>query len=72
MANLIGVFKSFPKEIFRVNNGPHVHLRQLSPNRRIYDISVRHGMVEAKALQPHSYKGESFGRMGLVEKHEAC
>ncbi|KAH7113895.1 hypothetical protein B0J11DRAFT_142953 [Dendryphion nanum] len=32
------VFNIFPKEIFRVNNGPNVHLRQFTPGANFYDV----------------------------------
>ncbi|OAQ58269.1 hypothetical protein VFPPC_12236 [Pochonia chlamydosporia 170] len=58
MANLIGVFKNFPKELFRINNGHHIQLRQWSPKRHAFDVCINKGMVQAKALQPHLYQGK--------------
>ena len=56
---LIAVFKRFPKEIFRVNNGRKVELRTWTPRRRVYDISPTNGLVQPKATKPMSYEGES-------------
>ncbi|KAG6244646.1 hypothetical protein E4U24_004912 [Claviceps purpurea] len=54
--NLIAVLRKFPKEIFRVNNGPSVKLRVQSPYRQTYDIVAKqNGLVEAKALGPETY-----------------
>ncbi|UNI13307.1 hypothetical protein JDV02_000064 [Purpureocillium takamizusanense] len=55
LSNLIGVFRKFPKELFRVNNGPFVKLRVWSPQRHTYDIFIEQGLVVPKALDPSSY-----------------
>ncbi|KAG6128453.1 hypothetical protein E4U12_005226 [Claviceps purpurea] len=63
--NLIAVFRKFPKEIHRVNNGPSVELRAWSPYRRSYDIVAKqHGLVEAKALDPPTYVAPNGASMG--------
>jgi len=55
----ISVFRRFPKELFRVNNGYPVNLRVWTPKRRTYDIVVENGVVQPKALEPSSYIGQS-------------
>lgn len=58
-SNLIAVFKQFPKELFRVNNGPQIKLRTWGSQRHMYDIIVAsNGMVEPKALNKLTYVGE--------------
>ncbi|KAI1351129.1 hypothetical protein F5Y01DRAFT_134339 [Xylaria sp. FL0043] len=52
---LLGVFRSFPKELFRVNNGRHIKVRVKQPNRHVYDILAENGQVEPKALNPQTY-----------------
>ena len=56
--NLISVFREFPKELFRVNNGLQVRLRAWTPQRRIYDIFVVNGVVQPKALDQETYRGQ--------------
>lgn len=58
MCNSITIFRAFPKEIFRVNNGPHVQLRPWAPQRQVYDIFTNDGMVYTKALNTQTYKGK--------------
>jgi hypothetical protein len=55
MAGLINIFKIFPKELFRVNNGLNIKVRPQEPGRRIYDIIAQNGQVEPKALDPQTY-----------------
>ncbi|RSM03313.1 hypothetical protein CEP52_007461 [Fusarium oligoseptatum] len=55
VSNLISVFRKFPKELFRVNNGPQVKLRVLQPKRHVYDIVTENGLALPKALDPSSY-----------------
>jgi hypothetical protein len=55
---LFAVFREFPKELFRVNNGLTVKLRVWAPQLHVYDIFVRNGMVEPKALNPKTYLGK--------------
>lgn len=57
-SGLISVFKKFPKELFRVNNGLSVKLRPWTPKRRIYDLVLENGIVQPKALKPSSYTGQ--------------
>lgn len=56
--NLISVFKRFPKELFRVNNGRIVTVRSRRPGRQVYDIIVDNGLVKPKALSPSTYAGQ--------------
>lgn len=53
----INAFRSFPKELFRVNNGRQVKLRVQQPGRHLYDIIAKNGQVEPKALDPSTYVG---------------
>lgn len=56
---LINVFKTVPKELFRVNNGRAVRLREWSLQRnRSYDILTDAGKVNAKVLDPNTYRGK--------------
>ncbi|POR34327.1 Uncharacterized protein TPAR_05471, partial [Tolypocladium paradoxum] len=63
MSTLIATFRSFPKELFRVNNGPHVSIRPWSPKRRIYDILVKNGRVQPKSLDPSTYRAPNGASM---------
>lgn len=55
---LIKTFTSFPKEIFRLNNGANVRLRdRLEKETGIYDLTTVAGFVKPKALSPESYIG---------------
>lgn len=56
---LIAVFRSAPKELFRVNNGLRVNLRGWSRGRRVFDLITRGGRVEPKALCPATYRGKT-------------
>lgn len=61
--NLIAVYRVLPTELFRVNNGPIVRLRdfanvQAKPGQRaIYDIASIDGVVFPKALDAEMYRG---------------
>lgn len=59
MSRLISTFKVFPKELFRVNNGPQVFLRQWSPGRSYFDLDAPDGVVQPKALDASSYQGKT-------------
>ncbi|KAL7917209.1 hypothetical protein ACQKWADRAFT_307338 [Trichoderma austrokoningii] len=54
-SRLLGVFQTFPKELFRVNNGRAIQLRVWTPTRRSYDILTRDELVDPKALDPQTY-----------------
>ncbi|TGJ81760.1 hypothetical protein E0Z10_g7002 [Xylaria hypoxylon] len=56
-SGLISVFRSFPKELFRVNNGREVRLIPPKPGRHIYDVLPKDGNVEPKALNQSTYVG---------------
>ncbi|KAI1275389.1 hypothetical protein F5Y07DRAFT_175237 [Xylaria sp. FL0933] len=60
---LISVFRSFPKELFRVNNGRHIKLRVQQPGRHVFDIVTRNGRVEPKALDPETYMAPNGASM---------
>lgn len=62
--SLIAVFRKFPKELFRVNNGLPVKLRVWTPSRRVYDIFAPNGMVEPKALNAATYVGKFPNQWG--------
>ncbi|KAF2760178.1 hypothetical protein EJ05DRAFT_274469 [Pseudovirgaria hyperparasitica] len=70
--SLINVFRTVPKELFRVNYGLAIRLREWSLQRqRSYDILTDSGRVKAKALDPHNYKppnGASMRPMGFYQK----
>ncbi|KAI2611995.1 hypothetical protein GGR54DRAFT_338782 [Hypoxylon sp. NC1633] len=55
LPNMIAVFRRFPKELFRVNNGQVIKLRVWTPKRHLYDIVTHHELVQPKALSPLSY-----------------
>ncbi|KAF2177148.1 hypothetical protein K469DRAFT_604466 [Zopfia rhizophila CBS 207.26] len=58
-STLITVFKHIPKELFRVNNGRAIILREWSLQRqRSFDIVTKSGKVKAKALDPATYRGK--------------
>lgn len=57
-STLIKVFRVVPKELFRVNNGRAVKLREWSrQGERRYDILTESGTAKAKALNPATYTG---------------
>lgn len=58
LPNLIAVFRKFPKELFRVNNGRAIELRAWTPKRRVYDIITHHELVQPKALNLQNYVGQ--------------
>merc|ERR1712025_1541246 len=63
MGKLIAVFKRFPKEMFRVNNGRQVKLRPWTPRRQMYDISPINGFVQPKATEPKTYEAPNGASM---------
>lgn len=60
MSKLIKIFTAFPKELFHVNNGSSVRLRDrnLKPTGS-YDLVTVDGKVMSKALDLMSYAGSS-------------
>lgn len=55
--SLISIFNTFPKELFRVNNGPSVHLRIRRPHKYQHDVVPQNGLILPKALDPATYSG---------------
>ncbi|TQV95269.1 hypothetical protein IF1G_06256 [Cordyceps javanica] len=53
---MISVFRKLAKQLFRVNDGYAVKLRPWSPQRFSFDVYVRNGLVQAKALAPDTYR----------------
>ena len=54
---MIRSYRTFPKELFRINKGPRIYLRpwtNLQPRR--FDVFLENGHVEPKALSPKTYK----------------
>ncbi|KAF9876295.1 hypothetical protein CkaCkLH20_06238 [Colletotrichum karsti] len=62
-SNLIAVFRKFPRELFRVNNGPLVKVRVWTPEREKYDIFAEKNLVHPKALNPSTYKAPNGASM---------
>lgn len=61
MARYIKAFTKFPKELFRVNNGPKIRLRVYDSSaiaQRSYDVVAEAGAVKPKALSPETYEGK--------------
>ena len=55
-SSFINSFKVIPKELFRVNNGRYIQLREWTVKRsRSYDLRTEAGNVKPKALNPMSY-----------------
>jgi len=57
-SGLIAIFRTIPKELFRVNNGRRITLREWSSERHVFDNITKDGRVKPKALQPSTYEGE--------------
>ncbi|KAF1847281.1 uncharacterized protein K460DRAFT_425937 [Cucurbitaria berberidis CBS 394.84] len=57
MAKYIQALKAFPVELFRVNNGRMINLRQYT-GQRSFDIVTDGGMAKAKSLHPTTYEGK--------------
>jgi len=60
MSKLIKTFTAIPKELFRLNNGTSVLLRDrnVKPTGS-YDLVTVGGKVKPKALDPASYAGST-------------
>lgn len=57
MAKLINTFKLMPKELFRLNNGTSIALRDFAQKRgSSFDIVTKAGTVTPKALTPENYE----------------
>ncbi|KAL1889440.1 hypothetical protein Sste5346_008924 [Sporothrix stenoceras] len=67
--NLIAVYRVLPLELFRINNGPIISLRdkanvQTRPGQRaIYDIASHDGNVFPKALDAETYRAPNGASM---------
>lgn len=60
MSRLIKTFTAVPKELFRVNNGTSVTLRDRNVKKvGSYDLLTEGGKVKPKALDPKSYAGNT-------------
>lgn len=57
MSKFIQSFRTFPLELFRVNAGRAVRLREWAPQKPRYDIHTQLGFAKAKALDPATYAG---------------
>ncbi|KAI9755954.1 MAG: hypothetical protein M4579_004085 [Chaenotheca gracillima] len=52
----IRTFRKLPKDLFRINNGPAIKLRDWSVNpTRTFDLKTEDGLVKPKALNPSTY-----------------
>lgn len=63
MSKFIASYTTIPKELFRINNGPFIHLRgHPGPQRPIglFDILTYGGKVRPKALNPATYRRENL------------
>ncbi|KAM4067046.1 hypothetical protein HRG_001052 [Hirsutella rhossiliensis] len=63
MSKLIKVLRTLPTNLFRVNNGPQVRLREWSRQRRVFDICPANGLVKPLALDPKSYRAPNGASM---------
>lgn len=58
MSKYIQRFSVIPKELFRVNNGPSVALRDRTVKKTgSYDLLTEAGKVKPKALDANTYAG---------------
>jgi hypothetical protein len=57
----IGVYRRFPKELFRLNKGPQIRLREYKFRQgKSFDVLANaSGNVEPRALNPNTYEGKS-------------
>lgn len=61
MSRLIKTFTAIPKELFRLNNGSLIKLRDRAVKKvGSYDLLTEAGKVKPKALEPNSYAGEAY------------
>ncbi|KAF1965911.1 hypothetical protein BU23DRAFT_603841 [Bimuria novae-zelandiae CBS 107.79] len=63
MSKFIRSFKVFPVELFRVNNGRAIRLREWAPQKTSYDIITEDGRAKAKALNPATYAAPNGASM---------
>jgi hypothetical protein len=58
MSKFIRSFTVIPKELFRMNNGPLIRLRDRSVKKEgSFDLFTVAGKVQPKALDPATYSG---------------
>lgn len=58
MSKYIQRFNIIPKELFRLNNGPSIALRDRNVKKTgTYDLLTEAGKVKPKALDPNTYAG---------------
>lgn len=58
MSKYLARYSSFPKELFRLNNGLSVRIRDgISKRDGSFDVLTESGKVKPKALDPNTYKG---------------
>ena len=64
MSGLIKTFTTTPKEMFRVNNGFSVNLRDGAVKKTgVYDLVTEASIVKPKALDPNTYVGTASERV---------
>ena len=64
MSKLLKTFTAIPKELFRLNKGNSVLLRDRNVKTTgRYDLVTVGGKVKPKALDPQSYAGSAAQRM---------
>ena len=58
--SVLGVYRKFPRELFRLNKGPRVRLREYKSRRGpLFDVVANDdGNIEPKALDPATYTGK--------------
>lgn len=67
MAKYINKFTTVPKELFRLNNGPAISLRDRTIKKLgSYDVLTEAGKVKAKAANPQTYAGKSLNPLILA------
>lgn len=59
--SVVGVYRRFPKELFRLNNGPQIRLREYKLRQgNSFDVLANaSGNIEPRALNLSTYKGKS-------------
>ena len=59
---MAGVYKKFPRELFRLNKGPKIRLREFKTRKGpLYDVVANDkGKIEPKALYPATYTGKTI------------
>lgn len=59
--SVVGVYRRFPKELFRLNNGPQIRLREYKLRRGgSFDVLAdASGNIKPRALDLNTYKGKN-------------